>query len=1260
MSKVRKGKQIAAVVMAVALSAAMVTTGVLPNTEVHVHAEEDGSVYKKIADSSVDGFYYEQNVWGYIQCTTDKTLEYSSYDEMIKKLSAITKKIVQENAYDRYSFSFPIKISSAAKDERFENDQVNKDLENEVYKEETGDPKGGHTMASMGGGLTNIYDITYSESEKAYIGEVTGSGGYGSKKDRYDQTVKKLNEVIKNLNLDGKSDYEKFKAVTNWIVSNVTYDSHYNGKPNIPAGTEYPHDMTGAVLDGYAVCDGYAGTFYYMANAVGIKALYEDGISIAERKGHAWNLVQIDGTYYYVDPTNAYFKEDGEPGRELLLGQKYLFSLYTPDNTTIEDTYKNISQDDWLKEHSICKGKHKLGTAEKSKGATCTTAGYTSHKCTVPGCNYEEYEWIEPLGHEWSKEGTVTQEQSCENPEITTYKCERTDIWPACKATKQVETKPALGHTWDEGKVTKEATCSATGVKTYTCSRCGGTKTEEIPKTKHDYEEHVETPATCTSKGISYYVCKNCGRTTSRYQTPKKDHTPEIRNKKEATCKAEGYTGDTYCSVCNKKISAGQKIAKLDHTPGEWEIIQPTCKKYGIKRRDCIVCGASLDLEVLEKLDHTWKLTSTTPATCGIGEIQHYKCSVCGETKDVTLDNPLSHTWDSGKVSKKPTCTETGIKTYTCTNCGTTREETIESTGHLHKETKDQKAATCTEDGYTGDIYCSDCGTKLESGTVINKLGHTWDNGVITKEATETEEGVKTYTCKTCGATKTESIPVISHHWDQGTVSKEATCTEDGEKTYHCTDEGCNKTWVETIPATGHQHTEIRDKKEVTCEEDGYTGDTYCKDCGQLISKGAVVKVTGHSWDSGKVTEAATCKKEGTKTYTCKNCGETKTESIPKTEHQWNDGEITKEATCKEEGSKTYTCSICGDTKTEAIPKKDHTWDEGKVTKKATCTEDGLKVYTCKNCGETKEEILKATGHQHTEVRNEKKATCTEEGYSGDIYCTDCGELIKKGSATEKTDHNWKVTSEEKATCEKDGSKTFTCTECGETKTETTPKTGHKFSNWKTVKAQSIYSGAVQKRTCNACGKKETRIVGDKLKPVLKVNAPKLQLKRRQKTQKFTLTDIAKGDSVKSWVSSNKKIVTVSGKPNGTCIIKAGKKTGSAKITITMRSNLKKTIGVKVQKKAVACTFIKNVPKKLTLKRKRSYQLKPVINPITCTYKAKYKTSNKKIVKVTSKGKITAVKKGKAKITVMVGKKKFVCMVTFDNIKKTTHNKARK
>lgn len=1246
MSKVKKGKRVAAAAMAVALSMATVTTGVLPNTTVHVHAEEDGSVYKKIADSSVNGFYYEQNVWGYIQCTTDKTLEYSSYDEMIKKLSAITKKIVQENAYDRYSFSFPIKISSAAKDERFENDQVNKDLENEVYKEETGDPKGGHTMASMGGGLTNIYDITYSESEKAYIGEVTGSGGYGSKKDRYDQTVKKLNEVIKNLNLDGKSDYEKFKAVTNWIVSNVTYDSHYNGKPNIPAGTEYPHDMTGAVLDKYAVCDGYAGLFYYMANAVGLKALYEDGTSISEQKGHAWNLVKMDGVYYYVDPTNAYFKEDGEPGSEVLHGQKYFFTLYAPDSTTIEDTYKNISQDDYLKEHSVCKGNHNL-RENGGKSAQCTTPATIHYECTNPGCLYEyDVESSPALGHAWD-EGKITQEQSCDNPEITTYTCTRSN----CKKKKQVETKPALGHTWDEGKITKEATCSETGVKTYTCSRCGGTKAEEIPKTKHDYEEHVVKAPTCTEKGVSYYVCKNCGLTTSRRQTPATGHIhTEVRNQKDATYKENGYTGDTYCKDCGKKLETGTVIPKLvekEHDYGEWVLDQaPTCKKYGARHRICKNCG-DREVDVLDKVDHTWELVSTTPATCTIGEIQHYKCSVCGEAKDVTLSNPLGeHSWDNGKVTKKATCTEDGEKTYTCTVCNTTKTEVIPATGHQHKEVRNAKKATCTEDGYTGDTYCKDCGAKLESGTVINKLGHTWDNGVITKEATETEEGIKTYTCKTCGETKTEKIPVASHHWDQGTITKKATCTENGEKTYHCTDEGCDKTWIETIPATGHQHTELRDKKTATCGEDGYSGDLYCKDCGQLISKGAVVKATGHSWDSGKVTEAATCKKEGTKTYTCKNCGETKTESIPKTEHQWDNGKVTKEATCKEEGSKTYTCSICGDTKTEAVPKKDHTWDEGKVTKKATCTEDGLKVYTCRVCAETKEEVLKATGHQHTELRNEKKATCTEEGYTGDTYCTDCGELIKKGSVTEKANHNWQLTKEEKATCEKDGSKTYTCADCKETKIETIPATGHKFGDWQTVTTQSVFTGGVQKRICNVCGKEETRNVGNQLKATIKTNASSLKLKRKQATKKFVVSGLAAGDSVKSWTSSNQKIVKVFGSRNGACTIKAGNKTGKAKITITLESGLKKTINITVQKSAVACTSIKNVPKKLTLNRKKSYQLKPVISPITCTSKAKYKTSNKKIVKVTSRGKITAVKKGKAKITVMVGKKKFVCTVT--------------
>ena len=80
---------------------------------------------------------------------------------------------------------------------------------------------------------------------------------------------------------------------------------------------------------------------------------------------------------------------------------------------------------------------------------------------------------------------------------------------------------------------------------------------------------------------------------------------------------------------------------------------------------------------------------------------------------------------------------------------------------HENTEVRNAKEATCTEDGYTGDEVCTICGETINTGTTIAAKNHSWDNGVVTKEATETEEGVKTYTCTVCGATKTESIPKL-------------------------------------------------------------------------------------------------------------------------------------------------------------------------------------------------------------------------------------------------------------------------------------------------------------------------------------------------------------------------------------------------------------------------------------------------------------------------------------------------------------------
>ena len=448
-----KKRKIITAALAMTLSAATATTGIVSNPQVYVQAAENTTV-KKLADSSVSGFFYQYDKYGDVQCTTEKTYVYTSYDEAVKDIGTMAKKIYLEDKYDKFSLKIPMEIKTGEKVDKIENNQFDKDIQ-KVIREDTGKADEGYTLVFMQRCGGEVYSedgdsFRSSYTNGTYKGYYGGIGGYRDMSDRYHQTVKKINTVIESLNLDGKSDYDKFKAITNWIVSNVKYDSHYNGEPNTPAGTKYPHDMTGAVLDGYAVCDGYAGLFYYMANAVGLKALYEDGTSISENRGHAWNLLEMDNTYYYVDPTNAYFKEDGEPGSEVLYGQKYFFTLYKPDSTTIEDTYKNISQDDWLKEHSVCKGNHNFYEAG-GKTAQCETPATTRYRCSNPGCLYKyEVEKSPALGHAWDG-GKITQEQSCDNPEITTYTCTRSN----CRKKKQVETKPALGHTCDEGKITK-------------------------------------------------------------------------------------------------------------------------------------------------------------------------------------------------------------------------------------------------------------------------------------------------------------------------------------------------------------------------------------------------------------------------------------------------------------------------------------------------------------------------------------------------------------------------------------------------------------------------------------------------------------------------------------------------------------------------------------------------------------------------------------------------------------------------------------
>ena len=560
-------------------------------------------------------------------------------------------------------------------------------------------------------------------------------------------------------------------------------------------------------------------------------------------------------------------------------------------------------------------------------------------------------------------------------------------------------------HTWDSGKITKAATCTESGTKTYTCTSCNTTKTEEIPATGN----HQNT---------------------------------ELRNVKEATCTEEGYTGDTYCKDCGTKLSSGKTIAKTDHTWDAGKITKAaTCKESGTKTYTCTSCNTTKTEEIPATRNHqNTELRNVKEATCAQeGYTGDTYCKDCGTklSSGKTIAK-TDHTWDAGKITKAATCKESGTKTYTCTSCNTTKTEEIPATrNHQNTELRNVKEATCAQEGYTGDTYCKDCGTKLSSGKTIAKTDHTWDAGKITKAATCKESGTKTYTCTSCNTTKTEEIP-----------------------------------------ATGnHQNTELRNVKEATCAQEGYTGDIYCKDCGTKLSSGKTIAKTEHTWDAGKVTKAATCTESGTKTYTCTSCNTTKTEEIPATgNHQNTELRNVKEATCAQEGytGDTY-CKDCGEklSSGETIAKTDHIWDSGRITKPATDTESGIKTYTCINCNTTRTEEIPATGeHLNTELRGAKSATCLEEGYTGDTYCKDCGTKLSSGTVIPKTGHIWDEGVVTKATtCAEKGIRTYTCSICESTKIEEIPSTGHGIKITKFAKeatyTQEGYTGDIY---CQDCG----------------------------------------------------------------------------------------------------------------------------------------------------------------------------------------------
>ena len=186
-----------------------------------------------------------------------------------------------------------------------------------------------------------------------------------------------------------------------------------------------------------------------------------------------------------------------------------------------------------------------------------------------------------------------------------------------------------------------------------------------------------------------------------------------------------------------------------------------------------------------------------TPATC-TKQATYYKSCTCGAkgTETFASGDLLAHTWDGGVTTTQPTCTEPGVMTYTCQSCQTTKTAAVDALGHKLDETP-AKEETCTEPGNSLYYTCQRCGkffsdagwqNEIEEGSwVIPAKDHDWDDGVVTQEPTCLEDGVRTFTCRSCQTTKTETEKAPGAHDFAAVSATPASADKDGVLHLACT-----------------------------------------------------------------------------------------------------------------------------------------------------------------------------------------------------------------------------------------------------------------------------------------------------------------------------------------------------------------------------------------------------------------------------------------------------------------------------------------
>ena len=583
---------------------------------------------------------------------------------------------------------------------------------------------------------------------------------------------------------------------------------------------------------------------------------------------------------------------------------------------------------------------------------------------------------------------------------------------------------------------------------------------EVCEKHKASVADNIKKP-TCVTLGVKYFTCELCGEQYEEYIPMLSDN--------EAHVPAE-YVEWEYHFQCGSNVDG-----------------------YRVKK--CPTCGVELAREELKAADHknhTYVEEAATAATCyKRGNTAGKVCSICGNVPSgstYTKLDKIAHSKDLMTLSEAKstvTCTEAGVKVYECKwhdICGQSIKEEVEALGHELKVVND-KTATCTATGYTGDTVCARCDYKAAVGSVIEinpnnhnfKFDH-WKEGY---EGDCEKNGVQVELCANgCGKTREVNYTAPGKH-DYKLLTAEVapnciTNTNGKGAVYEC--KVCHKRdGGETILP---RHTKPADPskievKEADCVNTGYVK-YQCVQCNKNVME--ITEAKGHNWDTQNAVKVpATCTEAGSVTTTCKTCKTVKVETLPAKGHSEilvaaYAGDCTTPAT----GEHTI-CANCNKIK---MPDgkyydkdADYTYKSGDTTKtvkaismyysgnghwkgrpshnggvvdvpavKATCTTDGNDAYKrCTKCGAEFQTdgyprtpgfaIKKATGHVKVyDSIPATFATCDKTGLTAQVTCVACNQIIKEPELVPMLAHEYEsVTVEPICKEEKNGTVTKTC-----------------------------------------------------------------------------------------------------------------------------------------------------------------------------------------------------------------------------------------